>query len=200
MPRKKAKDVEQTLDAPIQIRLAQRAHHRHEHEIDPYQSPPGSVKTLRSQPLDRPLAGSELALRDAARQEQRDASMRYTVYLDMLGHFGGNRVKALAVAYASGVDPDGHAILMPEEQVIANFPELLADVRKGLVSTSLADMLEEEGLDLRARVSRYRQHVYSDNPAASLKALEAVGELEGNRNDAGSFENYLRLVKQQGSK
>jgi hypothetical protein len=111
---------------------------------------------------------------------------RHTRYLDALVEFAGDQEQALADVYGLTV-----------EQVRPQRLELLADVRTGIGSTDLGEILERNALDLTARVNLLRRHAYSNTPAASLKALDMIADLDDDRSDHGSFEAYLRMVKSQ---
>jgi len=191
LPRRKTKGPTQELDAvlPQSVPLALppgRPMHPHERPIDPYESAPGAV-ILTREPIKRPLTRAEMAERDERREEQKIRATRYLRFLDALHDNGGDEATALAIAYDR-----------TPEAVALNFYELLEDVRAGLGSTSLANVLEHNDLSQAARIRLFRKHAYSENPAASLKALQLVGELEGGRGDhVGSFESTLRMAKEQ---
>ena len=75
--------------------------------------------------------------------------------------------------------------------------DLLAEVRRGMGVSPLGDLLERRGLGLAARVNILGKHAYSDNPAASLKAIDMIGDMAGQTANEGSFESFLRLAKSQ---
>ncbi len=191
MPRRKAVGTEQLLnqEPPLLALPSPRIAHKHEHEIDPYESPPGAVPVILSEkPLKRKQTAEDVATRKAARMEARALATRYERYLDLMAQSGGDRDQALASVFNVSIEEAQERRL-----------ELHAEVRRGLGSTTLAEILEKNDLSLVARANILRKHAYSDIPAASLKAIDMVQELEGDRSDVGSFEAYLRVVKAQSS-
>lgn len=188
MPRRKPQGDDQLLNPiPPLMLQAPRPHKRGDHDIDPYESPPGAVPvTLSAVPLKRAMTQEDIATRKMARLEAKALATRYEHYLDLMLQSGGDRAQALADVFD-----------LPIEEVRVRLLELHAEVRRGLGSTTLAETLEKSDLSLAARVSLLRKHAYSDIPAASLKALDMVQDLEGNRSDNGSFESFLRVAKAQ---
>lgn len=184
MPRRKTVGDEQLL-APTLMLPPPRPHKRGAHDVDPYESPPGAV-VVHHEPITRPLTKADEKARDVAKSEVKARSERYARYLDALTEHGGDQELALADVY--GLSP---------EEVRPRRLELQADVRSGIGGTELAEVLERNDLSLLARVNVLRKHAYSTNPAASLKALDMIGELEGERSEVGSFESFLRLAKAQ---
>lgn len=168
---------------------------KHEHEIDPYQTPAGAVpgKTSNVQETRKPLKRREtkedLAAKEQAKQEMRVRGKRYAQYLELMAQNGGNRVLAVSLVYCVTV-----------EEAAENLDLLLADLRSGRGSTDIAIVLEQHDLDVTARVNMLSKHMYSDVPAASLKAIQMAGEMEGDRGTVGAFEDFLRLAKAQNSK
>jgi hypothetical protein len=189
VPRRKPKGDDQLLNAEtptLALPVLPRVAHRHEHEVDPYLSPPGAValKSVTHEPIKRQLSALEKRQRKEAQVEQRMRTARCNRYFDALADNNGNEEQALALVYQ-----------LPIEEVRANFTFLKDDVRSNTGASTLTQVLERNELALAARVRRLRAWVYSENPAASLKALDMVGELEGTRGDVGSFEDYLRIAK-----
>jgi hypothetical protein len=195
MPRRN-KPLDEPLMEPI-LALPP-ARHKHEHEVDPYQAPAGAVPTITVKPeklrrsdkaLDRAMTGDEKRSRALAQREAKELGERYDTYIDHLGKCAGDQTEALALTFGLSV----------EEAYLRRF-ELHADVCRGMGSSSLGNLLEKHDLGLAARVARYRAHVFSPNPAASLKALQEINEMEGSRSDQGSFESFVRLAKAQGAR
>jgi hypothetical protein len=190
MPRKKPKDETQTMNAtlppPVLAITGARTLHRHERPVDAYEAPPGAVivHPPTVEPVKRAETKTDVALKNAVQQEQSARVSRYDRYLDALEEHGGDADAALCDAY--GYTP---------EVVAEQRDYLLADVRSTIGMSSIAAELERNDLSDRARVRLLRKHAYSANPAASLKALDAIGELAGARSDIGSFEDTLRQAK-----
>lgn len=169
--------------------------HKHEHKLDPYEAPPGAVPATtitpsKSQttegPIKRKLTKEDEQKRELARADRRMRGTRYTRYLDELARIGGNQTMALATVY-------GISIEEAQERRL----ELQADVRTGIGNTDVGEILQQNDLDMTARANILRKHAYSDNPAASLKAIDLANDLEGDRGETGSFEQFLRLCKAQ---
>lgn len=189
MPRRKPKGETQTLESPILMLPPGKPRHRHPHEDDPYESLPGGVPRVEvtgHEPITRKLSRAEEQQRSVALSEQAMRATRYTRYLEAMVRLGGDQIAALAEVYE----------LTPQD-VEERHLELQADVRAGIGTSVLADVLEKNDLSVAARAAVLRKHLYSTNPAASLKALDLVNDMEGDRADFGSFESYLRLAKGQ---
>jgi hypothetical protein len=160
------------------------------HEVDAYETLPGAMPTrakvreTTEKPLERPLTKEELALRKEAQLEATMRAERYTRYLDALVEFGGDQEQALADVFGMPIDE-----VRPQRLVLQK------EVRTGLAHTTLADELERQDLTQAARMTLLRRHAYSANPAASLKAIDMINDLEGDRADTGTFESFLRLAK-----
>lgn len=191
MPRKKARSATQDANAvlpdmqqPVLALPPGRPMRHGDRPIDAYESPPGAVHQTR-RPLDRPLTNAEKRNLVETRTDQKMRAMRYEAYVDALAATGGNKVAALASVYNRS-----------EDAVLLEYDYLIEDVRTGLGSTSLSKRLEAADLGEQAQVQIIRKHVYSPNPAASLKALDMLREWQGNRTDGlTSFEETLKLAK-----
>jgi hypothetical protein len=190
MPRRKSRVPDRPFDEgnalmlpPPQVRSKG---HGHDHREDPYETPPGAVVVHPStiEPIKRKMSKEDIAQRDEARKVAKMRGNRYNLYLDLLADHDGDQEKALSVIYD-----------LPIEEVRLRRIELQADVRQGIGTSSLAEVLERNDLDLAARANLLRKHAYSNNPAASLKSIDMIQDLEGDRSDVGSFEAYLRLAK-----
>ena len=186
MPRRKASNDQQDgQEIGILMLPPARTAHKHEREHDLYETPPGAVPhVVSSEPIKRKLTPNEKEQQKLLKREHKALAARHERYLYSLAENNGNRELALAEVFNLSV-----------EEVRPQIVDLLAEVRRGLGVSPLGELLEENGLDLRARIALLRQHAYSEIPAASLKAIDLVQELQGQTSDSGSFENYLRLSK-----
>lgn len=70
--------------------------------------------------------------------------------------------------------------------------ELINDLNANIPQSSTGQILNRLGINRLARLSVLKNHVYSGNPAASLKAIQMVGEEEGSGPDVSSYEQYVR--------
>jgi hypothetical protein len=159
-------------------------------DIDPYAPAIGAVPhnvQTQKRPLKRKLTAIEEQERAALELQSRMRVELYHRFLDAIADVQGNKVLALAAVFNITVD-----------EVRANYDDLLAEVYAGRASSSVTKLLERADLDLAARITVLRKHVYSDTPAASLKALDMIDQMAGARSERGSFENFLLLVKSQG--
>lgn len=165
-----------------------RKHGTHEHKEDPYEVLPGAVPPMETtrQPLKRKQSAGDVLTRKRLRAEQKALGARYNRYLEARADCGGDKIAALAVVFGLEID-----------EVAVRQDELHMEVMRGVASSSVAELLEANDLNLAARAKLYAKHAWSNVPAASLKALQEIGELEGERQDQGSFESFLRLAKNQ---
>lgn len=195
MPRRRSDiqdDFNEQIALPPAPRVVGHTHkHGHEHVIDPYAVLPGAIpgklSNLEVKTKPKKATQKDLAQRDAIRAETRAAAKRYNQYLDVLGETGGNKIAALARVY--GLDA---------EEAEERFEELHLDVRRGIGSTEVGRILEQNDLDIHARARVLKKWMYSDEPGPSLKAVDMLSELADDTDTAGSFEVFLRLAKQAG--
>jgi hypothetical protein len=141
---------------------------------------------VKVEPIERKMTATDVAKRDEARVEQKMLGERYNRYLDAMAEFKGDQEQALADVF--GLSPEE---VRPQRLVLQN------EVCRGIGSSDVGDVLVRNDLALAARASILRRWAYSDNAAASLKAADLAGELEGERASQGSFESFLRLSKAQ---
>lgn len=193
MPRKKAPPQDMLEDAhgnPIMpavvVRHEREAREKH---IDPYLALEGGSK-----PTDEPhkpkrkrggnkktAIQKELA---AAQQGVRQRENRYDMYLDAMVGTGGNRVAALAVVFK-----------ISEQEAVDRYNELLAEVQRGIPTSSVTEVLERNDVTTHARVKVLRRHLYGPIPAASLKAAEMLADLDDRPAHSGTrYEHYIRMV------
>ena len=152
----------------------------HERDVDAYAQPPGAYDVPVKKKRGRP---SKTDPRTIARKEKELRSQRYDIYCEALIDTQGNKIMALVAAYG-----------LPESEVRERYTELLADVRAGVGSSSLAEILERNDLDVAARIRLIRRQAYSTNPAASLKAVDMLAELDSEKSDKTSYEQRLMVI------
>ena len=197
MPRRKPVSENQTLEPNVLALPAPRVipSHKHEHKVDAYQTPPGAVPgkvsniTITQGPPTRALTKEDEQKRELARADRRMRTVRCRRYMDEMARVGGNQVMALATVFNISIEEAA------ERQI-----ELHDDVMSGLVHTDVGELLKQHSLDQASRAYILSRHMWSDNPAASLKAADMANEMEGDRGETGSFEQYLRLSKAQQEK
>jgi hypothetical protein len=88
-------------------------------------------------------------------------------------------------------------VIEPSEARIRQY-ELEAHVREGMGASDVGELLDRNNISTAAQARILSNHAYSDNPAASLSAIKIIQEMQGDTNDVGSFESFLRLSKLQG--
>lgn len=193
--RRKAVSADQMLDNEPLLALPPprvvTGGHKTEHTIDPYQAPPGAVpgkvSNLRETKSPKKKAtAADLAAREQARELSRLRGNRYKQYNDLLLDYEGDQCKALATVFGVSL-----------EEARDRFYELHAEVRTGIGSTDIGEVLAQHGLDMSARARNLQRWMYSENPAASLKATDMANEMEGGSGEIGSFEFFLRTAKAQ---
>lgn len=197
MPRRKPVGDDQLLNNPVLALPAPRvtpSHPHKEREHDPYEVLPGAVPDVEGKasklsttfngPPKRDLTPEEKKTRELARSDAKLRRARYARYIDLMMALGGNRTMALAQVYGVSI----------EEAQERSF-ELHADVLTGIADSDLGTVLEANDLGLAARARVLSKHLYSKNPAASLKAADMIKDIEGDRGDVGSFESFLRVAK-----
>lgn len=160
------------------------------HAGDPYEPAIGAVPhdlKTSTRPLKRKLTPAEEANRTQLENDHKARIELYHAYLDELPACGGDKIKAIARAFR-----------ITDTQAMERLDELMAIVAMGRGASPVTKLLERADLDISARIAMLRKHVYSDVPAASLKALDMVEQITGAKANRGSFEDYLLLVKDQG--
>lgn len=186
MPRRKPVSDDQLVE-PVLPLPTPRVVHRREHEVNPYESPPGAVALISEKvaPLKRRMTAAERRQRAELQADQQMRATRYARYVKLRMDYQGDEEKALAEIF-----PD-----LTPEAIHAGLERLLEDVRTGLVAHTVAKELERNDLGLAAQMQVLARHVYSDNPAASLKGLDMVREISGVQSNLGSWEEYARMAK-----
>lgn len=197
MPRKRPKQDETPMDAPMLMLPAPRTPHKHgAHEKDPYATLPGSVpgratneRIVKSTPIERELTEPERAQQLLLQNEVVVKGARYNAWLDALIKHGGEKILALCDVF--GIE---------EDVARANQLSLEMQVREGQGATDVGELLEQNDLGLAMQVHILRGWALSPNAAASINALKIVNEMQGDTRDQGSFEAFLRLSKLQTGK
>ena len=117
------------------------------------------------------------------RADERQKIERYDRYLDALISMQGDTDAALAVVYGVSV-----------QEAVDRHDELLPDVQAGVPASNINEMLKRRDLDKAARVTILRKWAFCNNPAASLKALDMLADLDEGSPQVGSYEQYVRLA------
>lgn len=81
------------------------------------------------------------------------------------------------------------------DEAESKFPELHDKIIRSATARSVGEVLKEMDLHKEARLEILKQHAYGSVPAASLKALDMISEMDSIRSqDASSYESYIRAV------
>ena len=169
--------------APLAIPVP---HKEHEHRIDPYKTLPGAMPDPQphaKRKRGRPRKDDVDAMR---RADDRHAEIeRYHRQLPRRAHLllQGDTDGALAVVYGITV-----------QEAVERHDELLPDVQAGVPTASINEMLKRRDLDKAARVTILRKWAFCNNPAASLKALDMLSELDSGGPSESSYEQFCRLA------
>lgn len=162
--------------APLALPASRPHRHAEEGKVDAYAALAGAV----ADPHRTPRRGR----RAASSTDAEVAAARYDAYIDTLVSVDGDTDAALAIVF-------GIELADAKTRRV----ELLTLIRAGAATTSTAALLERNDLTLAARIGIYRKHAYSPFAAASLKALDAIENLDGSGPDEGSdYDSYVRSV------
>jgi len=193
MPRKKPPAQDMLEDAhgqPVMPALVVRHPNKHvERHVDPYMALEGGA--VPSDVPHKPKAPRTHKIKNVEQQDLaevqravRERARRYESYLDALIYTQGDRVEALARVFK--VSPT---------EVLERYHELLTEVQRGATKQTVAETLEQNDLSLSARVKVLRKHLYSEVPAAALKAADMLNELDDKPTTSGTlYEHYVRMV------
>lgn len=142
------------------------------HYVEPYAPIPGGVKMVQEQRPPKRKSG-----------ELQAAKSIYKDYVQSLLKYQGNEVFAIA-----------DVLGITREEAEERKHELHARLCEPVSSNrSLVTILNEMDLSKEARLAILRHHAYSDIPAASLKAIDAINAMDhGRTQDVTSYEAYLR--------
>lgn len=173
------------IERPMSLAIATPSHR---HDQDPFQLAAGAVpRETKVEPLKRKLSKKEEAERTRLAQQHEAAVELYEMWIETLARKHGDKDEALAEIFN-----------LPVEQIPARRKELLGLVRIGRAQSPVAHLLEKADLDQASRIALLRKQAYSDNPAASLKALDMVEQIVGSKGERGSFEDFLAIIKGRG--
>lgn len=138
--------------------------------MDPKLPLPGPIKRVQGQ---RPPKQQRIAVKD-----------RYDTYLRLLRQFNGDPVPALAAVFN-----------ITEDEAHENATELHKTLVKGTdVDRPMDELLTSLDLTQPAVLGVIRRHLYSDHPAASLKAADMIRDMWGDSNVGESIEDLVRMA------
>lgn len=138
--------------------------------MDPKLPLPGPIKRVAGQ---RPQKQQRVAVKD-----------RYDTYLRLLRQYNGDPVPALAAVFG-----------ITEEEAQENATVLHKELVKGTdVDRPMDELLTSLDLTQPAVLGVIRRHLYSDHPAASLKAADMIRDMWGDSNVGESIEDLVRMA------
>ena len=186
MPRRNPAPVADLLGSELpEIRLLTaipEPSRHHEHLEDPLTPMVGATEAHEPpKRRKRNVQGEEIAVTTA---ERKRAGERYLRYLDLVIACNGDRRAALALLYDVEID-----------EVLERENELHAEVMAGAGVASMGDLLKKNDVAKETRVALLKRHAFSPVPAASLKAIDMLGEMDNDKSDqAGRYESYLAAI------
>ena len=171
MPVRKRADKEELLE---QVPLTPR---KPRQQADPTASLPVGTITGEASPMPAP------------KTERRNAEDISTRYARALVAYNGDIAKALAKTFN-----------IPEDEAAMNMVELHDRARgASRVNSNMVDMMERHDLTIEVRLAKLREHQFSPVPAVSLKAIEAISELDASaksRRTGTTWEAFVSRVRQ----
>lgn len=152
--------------------------HPRQHLIDPLAPMPGGViKLVKDQRTKVP------------RSEKAASQQVYRDYLANLVRYAGDGPQALSTTLG---------ISLARAQ--SEFAELHNNLLKNVTPRSISEVLKEIDLHKEARLAILKQHAYGSVPAASLKAIDMLNDMDSVRSqDDTSYEAYIRAVQDKKS-
>ncbi len=183
MPRRRIPEPGNPIEAEERVSFGgefTEAHHHRGELLDPLQPLPGGIKMVRGQRRKRTPAGDRAA-----------AIALYRDYLDTLTACNGRRAEALSRVLGISIEAATREEHILHARMMDSLPQ----------NATLSEMLKVYDLSREARLVVLRQHVYSPLPAASLKALDMLNELDANTgaDTTGSYESYVRALAGRGA-
>jgi hypothetical protein len=120
--------------------------------------------------------------------EKRTAEDLSSRYARNLIAYDGDLEKALSKTFG-----------ISEEEAALNLAELHDRARgASRVNTNMVDMMERHDLTIEPRLAKLREHMFSPIPAVSLKAIDAITELDAtakSRRIGTSWETFVARVR-----
>jgi len=142
--------------------------------VDPTAALPGNMKSV----------GGNLSVKTARNKTDKQLQQKAKQYMRHLVMFQGDQVKALMATYG-----------ISEQEAETEQEHLHGDLLRVTHGLTITDILKSEDLDRNSRVQILRNHVFSPNPAVSLKALDAINDLDGAARQGGdSWESFVALA------
>jgi hypothetical protein len=142
--------------------------------VDPTAALPGAMKHV----------GGNLDIKTVRNKSDKQLQQKAKQYMRHLVTFQGDQIKALMATYS-----------ITEAEAVSEREDLHGALLKATHGQTITDILKSSDLDRNSRVQILREHVFSPVPAVSLKALEAINELDGaSRSGGDSWESFIALA------
>jgi hypothetical protein len=139
------------------------------------------------EPLPEGTTTGEVVRMDA--NDKQTAENLASAYARALVAYDGNIEKALAKVFK-----------ITEEEALNNMVELHDRARgASRVNTNMTDMMERHDLTTETRLAKLREHMFSPIPAVSLKAIDAITELDStakSKRIGTTWETFVARVRQ----
>lgn len=164
-------------------------HKQREHWEDPLTPMVGANPHEEVKPKRRKknVQGEEIISPEVTRERKR-LGQRYDRYLDCVIKYNGDRCAALCEIFDLEID-----------EAMERQDELHELVLQGVGNSSVADLLKKQDLGKATRIALLKRHAYSPVPAASLKAIDMLSEMDSDNHDqAGRYESYLAIALGEG--
>jgi len=142
--------------------------------VDPTAALPGGMKSV----------GGDISVKTTRNKTDKQLQQKSKQYMRHLVTFQGDQIKALMATYG-----------ISEKEAIDERENLHGELLRATHGQTITDILKSSDLDRNSRVQILREHVFSPVPAVSLKALEAINELDGaSRQGGDSWESFIAIA------
>lgn len=146
----------------------------HQVLIDPLAPMSGAIKMVSDQRAPKRKPGQAKAAKEV-----------YQLFLRNLVALNGNEVQALSATLGLNQSDVENRAQELKDSIIAN----------ATTGRSLQDILKVYNINKEARIAILASHAFSSVPAASLKAIDMLNDLDAGRvADEASYESYVRRI------
>lgn len=179
-PRDTSPEIED--DDDLAIVIGPGGHRQRSELIDPHRALPGGMLSIP--PPKR--------VRDQREPRRKPAEIKASrkLYRDYLEALTLLRSMVLALAHVFEIDPEEAQMRLVElhDKVLEGAPP----------ARGTPELLREYDLTKEARFRILASHMYSGNPAASLKAVDTINNMDaGSHSQGGSYESYVFKILQE---
>lgn len=144
--------------------------------LDPQSALPGAMKRVGPK-----LAATE---REQAKSDPKHLRQRFSLYCKQLTLHMGDPVPALAMVFEISLDE------AQERQA-----ELHHEIMRAVNNMSQKELFEMNGISKSHRTMVLKDMMYSDMPAARLKAVDMLNDMDGSGKSSGeTWESWVALA------